>query len=394
MGAIGLFGSDDSALRLAPMVRAWPGESQYPRAVFGLECLRAIGSDVALMQLNAIAQKLPFKGIKARATEFMELIARDRGLTRAELEDRIVPDCNLDDHGGRIFDFGPRQFRFALGGDMKPMIRDEAGKLRDDLPRPGAKDDPVKAEAAVSDWKRLKKQIRELAKVQAECLEQAMVTGRRWTVAEFETLLVRHPLMNHLVRLVLWGGYDQSGKVVSTFRVTEERDYADMNEVAFSLDGLARIGVVHPLHLTDEKRSAWVEILGDYEIIPPFPQLGRSVHRLEPGREKTKDLVQGEKITVPAVTLVGILERRGWNRGIPEGAGVFHEHTKPFVGANVTAVIQYPRHTGWLHGQLGRSECGKTLLRAGNYTPTRVRCQKAVTCRGATSSIISRHCAK
>ena len=136
MGAIGLFGSDDSALRLAPMVRAWPGESQYPRAVFGLECLRAIGSDVALMQLNAIAQKLPFKGIKARATEFMELIARDRGLTRAELEDRIVPDCNLDDHGGRIFDFGPRQFRFALGGDMKPMIRDEAGKLRDDLPRP------------------------------------------------------------------------------------------------------------------------------------------------------------------------------------------------------------------------------------------------------------------
>ena len=181
MGALGLLGSDATALKLAPMVRAWPGESQHQRAVFGLECLRAIGTDAALMQLNGIAQKLPFKGLKARAAEMMEAIARDRGLSRTELEDRIVPDCDLDERGGRIFDFGPRQFRFALGNDMKPMVRDEAGKLRDDLPKPGAKDDAAKAAAAVEDWKQLKKQVREVAKVQAERLEQAMVTGRRWT---------------------------------------------------------------------------------------------------------------------------------------------------------------------------------------------------------------------
>ena len=120
------------------MLRDWPGESQHVRRVFGLECLRAIGTDVALMQLSGIAQKLPFKGLKAKATEFMEVIARDRGLSRAELEDRIIPDCELDDRGGRVFDFGPRQFRFALGNAMKPMVRDEAGKLKDDLPKPGA----------------------------------------------------------------------------------------------------------------------------------------------------------------------------------------------------------------------------------------------------------------
>ena len=146
------------------MVRAWPGESQHQRAVFGLECLRAIGTDAALMQLNGIAQKLPFKGLKAKATELMEPIAKDRGLSRAELDDRIVPDCDLDERGGRIFDFGPRQFRFALGSDLKPMVRDEAGKLRDDLPKPGAKDDAARAAVAVEDWKRLKKQVREVAK--------------------------------------------------------------------------------------------------------------------------------------------------------------------------------------------------------------------------------------
>ncbi len=342
MGALGLLGSDGAALKLTTKVRAWPGESQHQRAIFGLECLRAIGSDVALMQLSGIAQKLPFKGLKSRAAAMMGAIAKDRGLSRTELEDRIVPDCELDERGGRLFDFGPRQFRFVLGNEMKPMIRDGAGKLKDDLPKPGVKDDATKGAAAVEDWKRLKKQVREVAKIQAERLEQAMVTGRRWNPADFESLLVRHPLMINLVRLVLWGGYDEKGQLVSTFRVTEERDYADVEESRYRLDGIAGVGIVHPLHLTDEQRSAWGEIFGDYEIIPPFPQLGRTVHRLEPGQETDKDLVKGRTIEVPAVTLVGILERHGWNRGIPEDAGIFSEHSKPFVGANVTAVIQYP----------------------------------------------------
>jgi hypothetical protein len=323
------------------MVRAWPGESQHQRAVFGLECLRAIGSDVSLMQLNGMSQKLSFKGLKAKATEMMEAIATDRGLSRAELEDRIVPDCDLDERGSRVFDFGPRQFRFVLGSEMKPMVRDPEGKLKTDLPKPGAKDDPTLATAALDAWKLLKKQVKEVAKVQAERLEQAMVTGRRWTPADFETLLLKHPLMTNLVRLLLWGGYDASGKLIATFRVTEERDYADVNESTCTLDGLSKVGVVHPLHLSDADKSAWGEIFGDYEIIPPFPQLGRASHRLEPGEEKETVLARNKGLKIPAVTLVGILDRHGWARGIPEDAGIFHQHSKAFDGAKVTAVIEY-----------------------------------------------------
>jgi hypothetical protein len=341
MAALGLLGSDDAALKLTPLIRAWPGESQHARAVFGLECLRAIGSDAALMQLNSIAQKLPFKGLKAKAAEMMEAIAKDRSLSRAELEDRIVPDCGLDERGSRVFDFGPRQFHFALGPELKPMVRDEPGKLKADLPRPGVKDDPARAAAAVDDWKRLKKQVREVARVQAERLERAMISGRRWSPADFETLLVRHPLMIHLARLLLWGNYEQAGKLAAAFRVTEEHDYADVNESAYKLEGITRVGVVHPLHLSDEDRSAWGEIFTDYALIPPFPQLGRKVHRLEPSEEHARELLRNRGIKIPAVTLVGILERHGWNRGIPQDAGTFHEHAKPFEGANVTAIIEY-----------------------------------------------------
>ena len=353
MAALGLLGSEASAMRLTPMIRAWPGESLYQRAVFGLECLRAIGSDAALMQLHSLAQRVPSRGLREKAAAMMEAIARDRGLARAELEDRIIPDCRLDERGGRVLDFGPRQFRFALGPELKPMVRDAAGKLKDDLPKPTAKDDPAKAAAAVEEWKRLKKLVREVAKVQAERLERAMFTRRRWRPADFESVVVRHPLMIHLVRAVLWGGYDEAGALVGTFRVTEERDYAGVDEAPYRLDGLAGVGVVHPLQLTAEQVSAWGEVFNDYEIIQPFLQLGRKVHRLEPDELKAKELLRNKGITVPAVTLVGILERHGWNRGMAEGGGLFREHTKSFEGANVTAVIQY---NGIVAGSIAYSE--------------------------------------
>ena len=292
MGAIGHLGADACVLRLTPLVRAWPGESQHARAVFGLECLRAIGSDVALMQLSGVAQKLKFKGLKATAEKFVNEIAQERGMTRAELEDRVVPDCSLDEQGRREFSFGTRTFSFVLGSDLKAMVCDTDGKLRGDLPKPSGKDDAAVAAQSLAEWKLMKKQIKEVATIQAGRLEQAMVTGRRWRVADFETLIVRHPLMTHLARQLLWGAFDAKGRRGGVFRVTEERDYADAKDEAVSLASAESVGVLHPLDLSEAERSAWGQVLGDYEIIAPFPQLGRAVFALEAGEAERDDLAR------------------------------------------------------------------------------------------------------
>lgn len=343
MKALGLLGGDDAALKLTPLVRVWPGESQHKRAVLGLECLRAIGTDTALMQLNGISQKLKFQGLKKQAAQFMEEIAKARGMTRPELEDRVVPDCELDENGRRIFDFGPRQFEFGLGPDLKPMVRGDDGKFKADLPKPNTKDDPEKSAEAVADWKRMKKQIREVVKLQSVRLEEAMISGRSWTSREFEQLLVRHPLMGHLVRLILWGIFDKHGKFLSAFRVTDESDFSDENDNPTKLpaDDTLRIRVVHPLNFTDEQKRRWGEILSDYELIPPFRQLGREVFGLDPARSGETDLNPKPIGKLPGVSLAGLLDKSGWQRALPADAGGFYEHTKPFYGADVTAVCQY-----------------------------------------------------
>ncbi len=341
MTALAHLGSDASALKLAPMVRAWPGESQHQRAVLGLECLRAIGSDTALMLINGIAQKVPFKGLKTKAGECMEAIAKDRGFTRPQLEDRIVPTCDLDERGTRTFDFGPRQFRFVLGPGMKPMLREADGKVRPDLPKPNAKDDPALAAQATEEWKLLKKQVGDVVKTQVVRLEQAMVTGRRWPREDFENLLVRHPLMTNLVRLLVWGAYDADGNLAATFRVTEEQSFADQQDEPISLDGYPEVGLVHPLHLSEEDKQAWGELLGDYEIVPPFAQLGRPISSLEPAEKVAEELCRWTNLEIAPQSLVFTLEKLEWQRGIPEDAGIFYSHSKPFYGANVTAVVEY-----------------------------------------------------
>jgi len=183
--------------------------------------------------------------------------------------------------------------------------------------------------------------VREVAKIQAVRLEQAMVTGRRWEAGDFERLLVRHPLMTNLVRLLVWGIYDSKEELTGSFRVTEDQEYADAEDEDFQLPPGCRVGVVHPLHLSEGLRGAWGQVLSDYELIPPFLQLGRSIHALEQGEARAKEITRFKGPAVPAVSLVSTLEKLGWNRGIPEDGGVFFEHTKPFYGGGITAVVQY-----------------------------------------------------
>ncbi len=76
--------------------------------------------------------------------------------------------------------------------------------------------------------------------------------GRRWSRDEFETLLVRHPLMTHLVRTLIWGAYDSAGALAATFRVTEDQSYANSQDETFDLAPFATAVLVHPLHLPSE----------------------------------------------------------------------------------------------------------------------------------------------
>lgn len=323
LAALGHFGGDRVAGLLTPLIRAWPGESQHARAVAGLDVLLAIGTDVALMHLNGVAQKVKYKGIKAQARERIQKLAVSLGLTRDELADRLVPELGLEPDGTMLLDYGPRQFTVGFDESLKPFVRDAAdGKRRKTLPKPGVKDDAAVAGPAQARFKQLCKDVRTLGKLQIQRLETAMITGRRWSGADFEQYLVRHPLLVHLVRRLIWGVFDPQGALQTSFRVAEDRSFADSEDEDFALpDGT--IGVLHPVDTSADLLAAWGEILADYELLQPFAQLARPTHRLQPGEADETVLVRHPKRRVAVGRVLGLLSK-GWERGEAQDGGVVH----------------------------------------------------------------------
>ncbi|HNC97241.1 MAG TPA: DUF4132 domain-containing protein, partial [Myxococcota bacterium] len=250
---LGMIGNDDAARKLVPLIRVWPGESQHQRAVTGLDVLAAIGTDVALMGLNGIAQKVKFKGLQEAAREKIQMIAEARGLSPEELADRLVPDFNLDEQGSMVLDFGPRQFRVGFDEQLRPNVRDSDGKLLPDLPKPNSKDDAEKAKEATDTWKTLKKDVKTIAAQQVMRLELSMCAQRRWSEEVFRLFLAGHPLLGHLVRRLIWGAYDENGKLLQVFRVAEDGSYADGEDSPFELSPDHKVGVVHVLELSAEQ---------------------------------------------------------------------------------------------------------------------------------------------
>ncbi|WP_433472696.1 DUF4132 domain-containing protein [Spirillospora sp. CA-142024] len=314
---LGHTGDDETVRRLTAVIRAWPGEGGHKNAVNGLGVLAEIGSDVALMHLHGIAQKVKFKGLQAEAQRRIRQVAERLGLTTEQLADRLVPDFGLDAEGGMVLDYGPRRFLVRFDEQLKPFVADEDGKHRKALPKPGAKDDPELAPAAYKTFAGLKKDVRTVASDQIRRLERAMVTQRRWTTAEFGEFIVRHPLVWHIARRLVWIAEEDG--TTAAFRIAEDRTFADSGDDPFPLSEPARVGIAHPLHLGDTI-EAWSEVFADYEITQPFPQLTRTVHVLTAAERDSGRLERFEKLKVPFGKVLGLV-KLGWQRGTPLDAG-------------------------------------------------------------------------
>ncbi|GAA3126200.1 MolR family transcriptional regulator [Streptosporangium carneum] len=313
MDALALLGDDETVRRLTPLIRTWPGEGGHSRAVTGLDILAALGSEVALMHLHGIAEKVKFSGLKNRARQKMAEVAAELGLETQELADRLVPDFGLAADGSLTLDYGARKFVVGFDEQLKPYVVDSGGKRLKSLPKPGVKDDAEPASAAYRRFAGLKKDVRTAASDNIRRLEQAMVDRRRWSVEDFTRLFVGHPLLWHIVRRLVWGYYDSSGDLLGALRVAEDRSFADVEDETLTLPGDAVIGVAHPLELA-ETLSAWAEVFADYEILQPFPQLGREVHT------SVEDFDPNLFTKIPTGRVLG-LERGAWRRGDPQDAG-------------------------------------------------------------------------
>ncbi len=330
---LGILGNDSTARQLTPMIRQWPSEGLSARAVTGLDILETIGSDIALMLLNGIAQKVKSKALQDHARKKIAQIAQARELSSEELADRLVPDLGLDEHGTMKLDFGPRQFLVGFDETLKPFVRDMDGVRLKDLPKPKQSDDSELASAATECFKLLKKDVRTIASQQVHRLETAMCQRRRWPVTVFSQFLAAHPLVRHLVQRLVWGVYSATdslygGELQTCFRVAADGSYTTAEDDQFALPaGEICIGLPHALELDAADGTAFAQLLADYELLQPFTQLGRDCYSLSNTETELTELTRWHGKIVATGKIMG-LSHRGWRRGNAQDGGAIWYYTK------------------------------------------------------------------
>jgi hypothetical protein len=332
---LGVFGDDAMALDLARWVDEWPKHDLTETAETAVDVLAEMNSDTALMALNGIAQRGTFAGIRRWARNRLDKVAVSRGLGGEELRDMVVDHCGLDADGTMVFDYGARQFSLVFDDELKPRFRDDEGKTHRSLPRARKSDDASRVQAAKARYKLVKKRLAEVIKTQRRRLEDAMIDGRRVPFGHWRNTQIEHPLLTHLVQRFVWGAW-LDGELTHTFRVDESRELVDVEDEPIDLSEVAstRVGLLHPLELSDVERREWASIFGDYEIVPPFAQLDRPTF----ARKDTQKMIEALRVPeVPPGALRGQLKRMGWNMGYPSEDGLNHFFSRRIGRGNMWA---------------------------------------------------------
>ncbi|GAA2559408.1 hypothetical protein GCM10010435_33250 [Winogradskya consettensis] len=264
-------GDDDTMDRLAPLVKSWPARSRWARAIDGLAVLATVGSDVALRHLLAIEEGMSGGPTNERAVVHLTQAAARRGLSVTQLADRLAITHGLD--SGVTLDYGPRKFTVITDDHLTPYAVGADGRRLARPPKPGVKDTNPEA----YQWfLRFKKGLRATAAAQIARFERDMLAHRFRPAADLAAVLLPHPILGPVVRRIVWGEYDTEKRLVRALRVAEDGSFADVHDSAAVVDGDARLGIVHPAELGPEL-AVWAEMLADYEVLQPFPQVHRTV---------------------------------------------------------------------------------------------------------------------
>jgi ankyrin repeat protein len=312
------WGDSKSARTLTPLIQQWPKIQLSHRSALGLEILGAMGSDIALSQINAIAVKTKYDSVRARAEALLQKVASDRNLSADQLEDRLIPNLELSDDGTMKLDFGPRYFVASVDEQLQPILKDDKGAIIKTLPKANVDDDAALALQSTEKWLEFKKQLKPLAGLQITRFEQAMSNSRRWLGEEFNALLLNQPLLQKMVRGLVWAVY-RKASVILTFSFRSDGAAIDATGREISIKADACVGVPHPLDFA-ESIEAWKDIFRNLKKAQPFPQLVRKVYAKKEDIDGTHFGLDGS--VVPSLAFKG-LKRLGWDRDGDTFGGTF-----------------------------------------------------------------------
>jgi len=302
--------------------------------------LSTIDHPSATQFLLSIANRFRTKGIREEAEKYVNALAERKGWTLDELADRTLPTAGFEDDGALSLSIGPRQFQLRVTPSLEAVLTDADGKTLKALPAPRKDDDEEQAKAAKKTFSAAKAELKKFASLQAIRLYEAMCTQRTWTVEDWQTYLMGHPLMKFLCQRLVWAVGD-GDRAESTFRPLDDGTLTDAGDNEVRLPAGARLRIAHSCQVSAETASAWARHLADYSVAPLFTQFGRETYALPEEKNKETAIDDFCGHMVEAFKLRSLATRFGYIRGQAQDGGWFFEYIKSFPGMGLKVLLTF-----------------------------------------------------
>jgi hypothetical protein len=320
-------------------LREWYGQ----RAAQGkalIAMLAWVDHPNATQLVLAIGSRFRTKSFQEEAVRQAGALAERKGWTVDELADRTIPTAGFDNDGLLELPYGPRTFTAVLRPDLTVELRDPDGKVIKALPAPRQSDDADRAKESKKAFSAAKTQLKSIATLQTQRLYQAMCTERSWSAEDWVRYLLRHPVVGPAVRRLVWVATSEDGGSM-VFRPLDDGSLTDADDNAVDLPDGAQVKVAHDSVLSPDEVAQWSAHLADYEVTPPFEQLGRGVHAITPEMRSKRELIDFTGYVLEAFALRGRAGKLGYIRGQTEDGGWFYTYEKHFPTLGIMATVNF-----------------------------------------------------
>ncbi len=230
--------------------------------------------------LARMLAQVKYPKVRTRIDAALNEAAAAAGITRGALDEITVPDHGLDAQGQLAFAIGGGQAILTLTGNRDTDIRwiSPEGK-------------PLKApNTPMKDDKEAMKQVRAAAKeietdlaTQIIRLQRLYLDDRRWSLADWRSAYLDHPLMGRLTRHLLWW-VERDG--VARAALPQDATLTDITGQPVPTEG-ATIRLWHPIDAEPADVLAWRDRIEALGLVQPFAQIWREIYRLTDAERTT-----------------------------------------------------------------------------------------------------------
>ena len=230
-------------------------------------------------------------------------LAQKHSVALHELEEYMVPDFGLDQHG---------RLRIPVGELTGVYTLPESGKSALSWEKDGKTfgTGPATQSTALKEFKRLAKEIDEALSANCMRLERSFLRQHPWQYAHWKAFYLEHPLMRTLVRRLIWkfhtDGQDFIGYCL-------EGHIIDHHGKPLTITDDTLVSLWHPMNEAVKTVKAWRVFLSQHHVDQPFEQVNREVYM--PNREELADCFYSSRFACHVLNrqqFKQAITKRGW----------------------------------------------------------------------------------